>query len=68
MTCFFYLSLDVVYVRIKRKRQVPVLINAEEIKAIEVLIEFREVVGVDPKNIWSQLTEELDDMSDVIWD
>jgi len=49
---FFYLSLDVVYVRGKRGRQVPVLINHEEIKAIEVLIGFREAVGVASNNLY----------------
>lgn len=45
-------SLEIVHVRGKRGRQVPVLCGKEEISCIELLIKTREKVGVNPNNVF----------------
>ena len=45
-------SLQVVHVRGKRGRQVPILLDRDIIKGIDVLIEKRDEVGVDSNNIY----------------
>ena len=45
-------SLDIVHVREKRGRQVPVLMDNDTIMAIEALSKYRTVVGVLPGNIY----------------
>ena len=42
--------LDLVYLRGKRARKVPVLMTAEIVKSIEALIRMRDRVGVNPSN------------------
>ena len=48
----FHFSLEVVHVRGKRGRQVPILLGADEIAGIETLIEYRNVVGVLSSNVF----------------
>ena len=46
-----FFSLDVVHVRGKRGRKVPVLINTDEIHGIEALIKYRSDY-VNPNNVY----------------
>jgi len=48
----FFFRLNVVHVRGKRGRQVPVLFNADEAKAIDLLIDRRSDIGIASSNVY----------------
>lgn len=48
----FYFSLCLVHVRGKRGRQVPVLLTCVEESAIEVIIRYRDAIGINKENLY----------------
>lgn len=50
--CFFQNRLDLVQIRGKRGRTVPVILTKEIKEGIDLLLATRERVGINPKNIY----------------